>query len=88
MTMATFIKENAGKLSALAMIPLLAEELKASQIGNNLAKKYLSGDALKSVIKTNRLSAIAYSSSVAITGLSVYIANKIRDKVAAFVDKN
>ena len=70
------------------MLPFLAEELKASQIGNNLAKKYLSGDALKSVIKTNKLSAISYTSGVAIIGLSAFIANKVRDKVAALVDKN
>ncbi len=84
----TFIKENVGKLSMLAMLPVLAEEIKASQIGNNLAKKHLTGDALKSVLKTNKMSMFGYASAVAITGAAVSIANKVRDKVAALVDKN
>ena len=83
----TFIKENVGKLSMLAMLPVLAEEIKASQIGNKLAKKHLTGDSLKSVLKTNKTSMFAYAGFIAITGAAVSIANKVRDKVAALVDK-
>ena len=79
---ATFTKENAGKLAVLSMLPLLAEELRASQVGNKLAKQYLSGDALKSVLKTNKISALSYSSTVAATGFCVYVANFVRDFVA------
>ncbi len=79
---ATFIKENAGKLATLSMLPLLAEELRASQVGNKLAKQYLSGDALKSVLKTNKISALSYSSAVVATGVCVCIANMVRDFVA------
>ncbi len=78
----TFIKENVGKLSALATLPILAEELRASHVGNRLAEKYLSGDALKSVFKTNKISAFSYASATLITGVTAWLANKVRDKVA------
>ena len=78
----TFIKENVGKLSALATLPILAEELRASHVGNRLAEKYLSGDALKSVFKTNKISALSYTSVTLITGVTAWLANKVRDKVA------
>ena len=78
----TFIKENVGKLSVVAMLPFLAEEIRASIVGNQLAKKYLSGDMIKSALKTNKLSMLSYSSGVALTAFSAYIANKVRDAVA------
>ena len=84
----TFIKENVGKLSALVMLPFLAEELSASKIGNQFARKYFTGDALKSVLKTNKISALSYISLVGITGVSAYIANKVRDMVSDLITKN
>jgi len=38
----TFIKNNAGKLAGLSMLPIVAEELKATQRGNALAKQIVS----------------------------------------------
>ena len=78
----TFIKENAGKLTLLATFPVWAEELRASLVGNKLAKKYLSGDMLKSALKTNKLSAMGYLASAGVISFSVYLANKVRDKIA------
>ncbi len=78
----TFMKENAGKLTALTLLPVLAEETRASIVGNGLAKQYLSGDALKSALKANKLSVLGYASLVGVVGLTTYVANKIRDIVA------
>ena len=78
----TFIKENVGKLSMLAMTPVLIEELMANHQGAKIAKQYLSGDALKPALKTNRWSAIGYISVIGVVGLAVSIGNKIRDMVA------
>ena len=77
-----FIKNNAGKLSMLAMVPVIAEELKATLRGNKMARKLCSPDLYKKVVKTNTLGAITYISAALLTGLSVYAAGKIKDSIA------
>lgn len=77
-----FIKSNAGKLSMLAMVPVIAEELKATLRGNKMARQLCSPDLYKKVVKTNTLGAITYISAALLTGLSVYAAGKIKDSIA------
>lgn len=79
-----FIRDNAGKLSFTAMLPMLAEEGMASIRGQKLANKLLSKNLAKTVLKGN---AVAYSSYViSALGLAAaaYTAVKIKD---AFVNK-
>ena len=78
----TFIKENVGKLTTLAFVPIIAEELKASARGNKLAKQLLSPDVAKKVVKSNRFGAVTYIGSAITTGLAAFAANKVRDKIA------
>ena len=77
-----FIKNNAGKLSMLAMVPVIAEELKATLRGNKMARQLCSPELYKKVVKTNTLGAITYISAALLTGLSVYAAGKIKDSIA------
>lgn len=79
-----FIRDNAGKLSFVAMMPVLAEEGMASLRGLKLANKLLPKNLTKHVLKG---SAVAYSSYViSALGLAAaaYTAVKIKD---AFVNK-
>ena len=78
----TFIKENVGKLTTLAFVPIIAEELKASARGNKLAKQLLSPDLAKKVVKSNRFGAITYIGTAVVAGLAAFTANKIRDCIA------
>lgn len=79
----TFIKNNVGKLTTLAFLPIVAEELKATQRGNKLAAKLLSPDVLKNVKNTNKLGAASYILIAISSGLGASIANKVRDKMAS-----
>lgn len=79
----TFIKENVGKLTTLAFVPIVAEELKASARGNKLAKGLLKPDLYKRVVKSNRLGAATYIAAAIASGVGAYLANKVRDKIAS-----
>lgn len=78
----TFIKNNAGKLTLLSMAPVVAEELKATQRGNALAKKLLSPELAKKVAKCNKYAAISYIAHAGGTALGITIGSKIRDAIA------
>ena len=78
----TFIKNNAGKLTTLAFVPIIAEELKATQRGNKLAKQFLSKDAFKKVKATNRLGAASYIGTAILAGAAATVGSKVRDKIA------
>lgn len=78
----TFVKENAGKLSLLAGLPVFAEEMMASFRGNKLAKQVLSPELYNKVLKTNKWSALIYASGFLATGLIGYLTSKTRDAVA------
>ena len=77
----TFIKNNVGKLSGLAMLPLFAEEIKATLNGQKYAKKLLSPELYKKVTKSNIYGAITYGVVLAITAFGAWAGNKIADKI-------
>lgn len=75
----TFIKDNCGKLTSLAFVPIVAEELKATQRGNKLAKQLLSPEVYKKVVKTNRFGAATYIGVAIFSGLAAFAGSKVRD---------
>lgn len=77
----TFIKNNVGKLTGAAMLPMLAEEIKASLNGQKYAKKLLSPELYKKVVKSNTYGAISYALVVAVTAIGAWAGNKIADKI-------
>jgi len=79
---ATFIKDNCGKLAFLAMIPTLAEEGLASINGAKLAKKVLSPELFKKVCKSNSFAWCTYLVGATMIGLGANLAVKVRDKIA------
>lgn len=81
----TFVKDNAGKLTILAGLPVFAEEMMASIRGNRLAQEVLSPDIAKKVFKTNKCSAAIYGMGLLVSGLVAYSASKVRDY---FYNKN
>lgn len=76
-----FVKNNAGKLTFAAMVPMLLEEGLATIKGNGLAKKALNPELFKKVSKTNALGFASYAVAAVGAALSVTLANKIRDKI-------
>lgn len=78
----TFIKNNVGKLTTLAFVPVVAEELMATAKGNKLAKKVLSPDMFKKVVKTNRFGAASYIGVAVAAGVAAWAGSKIRDAIA------
>lgn len=84
----TFVKDNAGKLTILASLPSLAEELKASQRGNKLAKQILSPELYKKVVKTNKISSMGYISGTLILGLTGFLVSKVNDIIAPVKEVN
>lgn len=78
----TFIKENVGKLVAFAFVPTIVEETMASVKGQKLAKTVLSKDLMKNVSKQHMLGLASYVGVAAISGLSAFAANKVRDRIA------
>ena len=87
----TFVKNNVGKLVTLSFVPIVAEELKATQRGNRLAKQFLSPDAFAKVKKLNRLGAISYIGAALITAGTAVLASKVRDSIATpkkLIDKD
>ena len=79
---ATFIKNNVGKLTLLTMIPVVAEEIKATLRGNKLAKELLSPENYNKVVKSNRLGAITYVLLALFMSGGAYLANRIKDSIA------
>ena len=76
-----FIRNNAGKLSFLATVPMLIEEGMATIKGQKLAKSLLSKDMLKAVSKNNKIAYLTYLSTAVCAGLSAFAATKIKDKM-------
>lgn len=79
----TFIKDNAGKLTFAAMLPILAEEGLATLKGNSLAKKLLSPELAKKVAKTNALGFTTYLLAAVLSGLGIYLGVKVKDSIAS-----
>lgn len=74
-----FIRNNAGKLAFGAMAPTLFEEAMATIKGNGLAKKLLSPEMAKTVMKGNGVAYLSYLASAAGLGLGAWAAVKIKD---------
>lgn len=80
----TFIKENVGKLTTLAFVPIITEEIMASVKGKKLANTFLPEKFLKNVTKSNTFGAASYICTAIFAGVAAYAGNKVRDKI---VDK-
>lgn len=78
----TFIKNNVGKLTFAAALPMVAEEIMASVRGNKLAKELLSPELAKKVAKSNIFGAASYVGTAVALALGAYAANKVRDAIA------
>jgi hypothetical protein len=78
----TFIKENAGKLTFAACMPMVLEEGLASIKGNKFASKVLSPELAKKVAKTNALGFSTYIILATLLSLGVYTGVKVKDKIA------
>lgn len=79
----TFVKDNAGKLTFAAFLPMLLEEGLASVKGNGYAKELLSKDLAGKVAKTNALGFATYLGLAALSSLGVYLGVKIKDKIVS-----
>lgn len=75
----SFIKKNATTLTLASFVPMLAEELKASQRGNKLAKELLSPELAKKVLKHNRYGAATYIVGALATTTAVAVGSKVKD---------
>lgn len=78
----TFVKNNVGTIVTLSFVPIIAEELKATQRGNKLAEKVLSKEMFKKVKATNRFGALSYIAGAVLAGSTAVLASKVRDAVA------
>ncbi len=78
-----FIKSNCGLLATLSVLPFTIEECIASIKGQQMAKKAgVTGELLKKVTNSHKISAMNYISKAIFTGISVYLASKLRDVIA------
>ena len=77
----TFIKNNVGKLTGAAMLPMFAEEIKATLNGQKYAKKLLSPELYKKVTRSNIYGAVTYGVVLALTAFGAWAGNKIADKI-------
>lgn len=78
----SFIKKNAGALTLASFVPMIAEELKASQRGNKMAKELLSPELAKKVMKHNKYGAATYIMSALATTAAVTVGSKVRDWIS------
>lgn len=80
----TFIKNNAGKLTFLALVPMLIEEAMASIKGYKFAKQAgLSKDLLAKVAKTNKIAYLGcYLTSAVFGSIGIALAIKVKDAIA------
>lgn len=79
-----FIKNNCGKLMTLILVPTVLEEGLASLNGQKMGKEVLKGKDLNVLTKSHLKSFAGYSAWAAGAGIAVYLANKVRDKIAEY----
>lgn len=78
-----FIRNNIGKLTALAMAPKLIGELRANYFGTKFAKEAkLPLEVLKTIKNTHRISNMSYIAGMLIFALSSTAAVKVKDIIA------
>lgn len=78
-----FIKKNAGKLSFLAFLPMVAEEAMASAKGQKLAKGLVDSKVFKKALATHALGLASYTMAAVATGISAMAAVKVKDNIQA-----
>lgn len=78
-----FIRDNAGKLSFVATIPMLVEEAAATIKGQKWAKEFLTPDLAKKVLKGNSIAYGSYLLTAASLVFASWTAVKIKDKLIA-----
>ena len=79
----TFIKENAGKLTFAAWLPVLAEEGLATLKGNKFAKQLLNPELAKKVVKTNAYGYSSYLLAAVLSGVGICAGTKVKDAIAS-----
>ncbi len=75
----SFVKDNAGVLTAATFTPMLAEEGLASLRGNKLAKELLDPSLAKKVAKSNALGFASYALVTIVASLGVHFGIKAKD---------
>jgi len=75
-----FIRDNAGKLSFAAMLPVLIEEGAATIKGKRFAKNLISEDVAKRALKGNWMGFVSYTLAAVCAGLAARTAVKIKDR--------
>ena len=78
-----FVRDNAGKLALVASLPMLVEEAMATAKGQKFAKKYLSPEMAKKVLKGNMLPYLTYLALAGLGALGAKVAVDIKDKAIA-----
>ena len=78
-----FIRDNAGKLSFVATIPMLVEEAAATIKGQKWAKEFLTPDLAKKVLKGNSIAYGSYLLTAASLVFASWTAVKIKDRAIA-----
>lgn len=78
----TFIKEHAGKIAFLGMLPIVVEEAMASVKGANLVKGLLSPELYKNLNKLHAKAGLTYLGAAVGMGLAAYIGKTVRDAIA------
>lgn len=80
-----FIKDNCGLCATAMVLPKTIEEFIANSKGTKIAKKAgVSGELLNKVKKTHNISRISYAIGAVVTGLSVFLASKLRDYICSY----
>lgn len=74
-----FIRDNAGKLTFAAALPMLIEEAMATVKGQKYANKVLKPDLAKKVLKGNAVAYCSYLAVALLGSLGVATAVKIKD---------
>ena len=77
------IRNNAGFFSLMAMVPIVAEEFKATSRANKWVSKALSPELAQKVIKGNKIAGISYVIVAIATGLASYTAVRVKDRLVA-----
>jgi hypothetical protein len=78
-----FIRNNAGKLAVLALVPTVIEEATASHRGAKLAKNLLSPELFKKITKTHRFALGTYITMAVTAGLAAFAGVKVKDSLQA-----
>ena len=79
------IKNNCGILTLICVLPHTIEEYIANIKGTTIAEKAgVTGEMLKKVRKSNKISMIGYGTSAVIAAFSAWSGNKIRDKICEY----